>query len=377
MSKRRVSTVELPGVSHPNLASIQALVDLVNINSPSGEETEAVNYLVDRMRHLNYRRAFIDPAGNAVGWVGDGPHQIVLLGHIDTVPGVIPVRVEGDLLYGRGSVDAKGSLSAFVEAAAKVKMAEGWQIVVIGAVDEEGNSAGARACLDRYRPAFVVIGEPSGWSRLTLGYKGSAQAGLILRREVLHNAAAQQSACEDAFQAWNSIKVWAEHFNYGRRRVFDQVSPSLRRLASGSDGLEEWAQLEIDTRLPTDLPPCDWYRLLNNLFPQENIEPGGFCVPAYSGAKNNRLVRNFLKAIRNAGGVPGFVLKSGTSDMNVVAPVWDCPTLAYGPGDSTLDHTPDEHISLNEYIVAVGVLVNVLDSIVQNDERWMNNIPVV
>ena len=87
-------------------------------------------------------------------------------------------------------------------------------------------------------------------------------------------------------------------------------------------------------------------------------------VPAYRAEKNTPLVRSFLAAIRAEGGEPGFTVKSGTSDMNLVAPVWNCPTLAYGPGDSSLDHTPDEHILISEYQRAVRVLARVL-----GDER--------
>ena len=64
-------------------------------------------------------RTEIDGAGNAVGMIGDGPREIVLLGHIDTVPGAIPVRIEDGVLYGRGAVDAKGPLATFVCAAAR------------------------------------------------------------------------------------------------------------------------------------------------------------------------------------------------------------------------------------------------------------------
>jgi LysW-gamma-L-lysine carboxypeptidase len=46
--------------------------------------------------------------------------------------------------------------------------------------------------------------------------------------------------------------------------------------------------------------------------------------------------------------------------MNLVAPVWQCPTLAYGPGDSALDHTPQEHILVSEYQRAVRILAKVL-----------------
>ena len=47
-------------------------------------------------------------------------------------------------------------------------------------------------------------------------------------------------------------------------------------------------------------------------------------------------------------------------EQNVVAPVWGTPILAYGPGDSSLDHTPQEHILVSEYERAIEVLAGVL-----------------
>jgi LysW-gamma-L-lysine carboxypeptidase len=65
------------------------------------------------------------------------------------------------------------------------------------------------------------------------------------------------------------------------------------------------------------------------------------------------------------------VLKTGTCDMNVVGPVWDCPIVAYGPGDSSLDHTPDERINLNEYLQSIEILKSVLSQSmgVEHDAR--------
>jgi LysW-gamma-L-lysine carboxypeptidase len=78
--------------------------------------------------------------------------------------------------------------------------------------------------------------------------------------------------------------------------------------------------------------------------------------------RQNVLVRSFLAAIRGGEGQPqpSFVLKTGTSDMNVVGPIWRCPIVAYGPGDSALDHTPHEHLSLDEYWRAVQVVERML-----------------
>jgi LysW-gamma-L-lysine carboxypeptidase len=346
-----------PDISPSEYATLTGLVARY---SPSGEEAIAVGWLVERMRSLGFDQAFADPAGNAVGLLGQGERQGVLLGHIDTVPGEIPVRVESDLLYGRGAVDAKGPLAAFVDAVAGVGCQPGWQWVVIGAVDEERDSTGARYVAGQYRPDFTIIGEPSRWDRITLGYKGSAWATLRLSQAVSHSAGQEASACEAAIAAWLEIQGWAASFNQDRRRAFEQVAPSLRGMSSGSDGLADWASLQVSARLPLDLPPEVWYARLEALLPEVEVSPGGFAIPAYRGEKNSVLVRHLLSGVRQAGGQPGFVLKTGTADLNLVAPLWSCPAVAYGPGDSSLDHTPHEHLSLQEYRQAVQVLQSTL-----------------
>jgi [amino group carrier protein]-lysine/ornithine hydrolase len=355
----------------------ETLLGLVKIYSPSGNEPAAVGYLVDRMEALHFTRTFIDEAGNAVGIMGNGLYQIILLGHIDTVPGEIPVRVdsaaatsESSVLYGRGSVDAKGALAAFTDAVAAVGPVDDWQFVVIGAVDEEQDSLGARHVAAHYHPKFAIIGEPSRWDRVTLGYKGSTLVKVTVRRSLAHTAGQAESACEAAVRAWQAISEMAAKFNTKRERVFDRLQLSLRSMESGGDGFEEWANLSLGARLPLGLPPEDWFELLNaepalSSIPGLSIERAGFPIPAYKAEKNNPLVRAFLAGIRAVGAQPGFVYKTGTADMNILAPAWGCPTLAYGPGDSALDHTPNENLSLAEYARAVEVIQSVLENLSQ------------
>jgi LysW-gamma-L-lysine carboxypeptidase len=319
------------------------------------------------MKSLGYDEAFIDDAGNAVGVMGHGPKQIVLLGHIDTVAGEILVRRDGlfphEILYGRGSVDAKGPLACFTDAVAQVGAVDGWQFIVIGAVEEERDSEGARYVAANYKPDYAVAGEPSQWDRIALGYKGSAWATMTVKREQAHPASGEETACELAVESWLKIKAYAESFNADRPKVFDQVLPTLRGIDSGSDDFEQWAGLDVGVRLPVDVSPEAWYATLREIADSALVEPTGFAVPAWACEKNSPLVRAFLSGIRSQGGEPRFVYKTGTSDLNIVAPVWKCPTLVYGPGDSSLDHTPQEHLALHDYVKAVSVLCHVLNKL--------------
>lgn len=344
------------------------LLGLLHHFSPTGQEQEAVAWTVDRMRFLGFQSASIDAAGNAVGVMGDGPRQVILLGHIDTVPGEIEVHWEGEALYGRGAVDAKGPLAALIDAVAHLGPIPGWQWSVIGAVDEEGDSRGARFLLDRFRPECVIVGEPSRWDRVTLGYKGSSWMTVTLRRPLAHSARPQPTACEAALLYWERVRTRATELNENRPRVFDQVSPSLRGMSSGDDGFEAWARLEIGTRLPPGLTPDGWREELERVDPSAEVEASGCASPAYLGEKNSALTRAFLRSIRDHGGQPAFVLKSGTADLNLVGPAWACPAVAYGPGDSSLDHTPNEHILMSEYERAVEVLRGVLEGLTRLPE---------
>jgi LysW-gamma-L-lysine carboxypeptidase len=87
---------------------------------------------------------------------------------------------------------------------------------------------------------------------------------------------------------------------------------------------------------------------------------------AYVAEKNTPLIRAFMRSIRVQGGTPRFVHKTGTSDMNVVGPAWNCPIAAYGPGDSRLDHTPEEHIDLDEFQLSIEVLQGVLQEMMRS-----------
>jgi LysW-gamma-L-lysine carboxypeptidase len=350
------------------------LIGLVSQYSPSGQERGAVEWLVRRMKLLGYEDAFIDEAGNSVGVMGQGPRQVVLLGHIDTVPGEIVVRRDGipphEVLYGRGSVDAKGPLACFVDAVARVGVRDGWRFVVIGAVEEERDSDGARFVATQYHPDFAVIGEPNQWDRIALGYKGSAWANITVRRRQAHTASGEQTAAEVAVEAWLKIKAYAGAFNADKQKVFDQLLLTLRGLESGSDDFEQWARLKVGVRLPVEVRPEDWYGILEETLKVSEtfrvlIERTGFAIPAWVCEKNTPLVRGFLSAIRSKGGEPRFVYKTGTADLNIVAPVWKCPAVVYGPGDSALDHTPNEHIDLEEYRKAVDVLSAALNQLVK------------
>ncbi|MCS6773957.1 MAG: [LysW]-lysine hydrolase [Thermoflexales bacterium] len=351
---------------------IELLERCVRIPSLSGQERAVAEFLCAEMQQRGFDRAFIDAAGNAVGVIGEDTRPIVLLGHMDIVGGSVPVRYEAGKLYGRGTVDAKGALCAFILAAEAVKplvKRHNRSLVVIGAVEEEcATSKGARFAAEQYQPESCVIGEPSGADGITVGYKGRLLIHAFAERSARHTATPEPNPSERIVALWNYVSNLAEQWNRDRTRAFDQILPSLRMIRSGEDGLREWCEATIAARLPVAFTPAD---LQGAVEQWRAAQPDAEALRlSFSGAevawqspKDTLLARAFVDAIRAEGMRPAFKLKTGTADFNVVGPIWRCPIVAYGPGDSALDHTPDEHIEIAEFERAVRVLTRALSAL--------------
>ncbi len=361
---------------------IELLEQCVRIPSLSGEEEAVAQFLRDQMAARGFERAFIDEAGNAVGIIGNGSRQLVMLGHMDTVGGQVPVRYEEGNLYGRGTVDAKGPLCAFILAAERVgqwlragapTQAGQWQIVVIGATQEEAaSSKGAHYAAQHYAPALCIIGEPSGVNGVTLGYKGRLLVEAHFERPARHTAVPEPGVIEHAVQLWNWIDAYARAYNTDKPKAFDQIIPSLRAIRSDTDGLRDWCTVLIGFRLPVEFGPDAMTSEINRWLNDSGIHSGDETANlmyygaehAYRASKDTPLARAFVDAIRAAGLRPAFKHKTGTADFNVVGPVWNVPIVAYGPGDSALDHTPDEHVSIAEFNQSVDILEQVIRKLV-------------
>lgn len=330
---------------------------LVERYSPSTQEGEAVSFLVEAMDRRGIR-AHLDEAGNAVGETGSGEPHIALVGHIDTVTGIVPIREESGRLYGRGTVDAKGPLAAFAAALSRFTRPDRGRITVVGAVEEEcPTSKGARHLVDRMRPDYVFIGEPSGWDSVTIGYKGHIDFDYRLEQPNAHHAGDHRRAGERAIELYNAL----QHRLAGQVTNSEFESPrlELRRFQTFDRGLTEGAEAYFSVRVP---PGYDMDGL--NGFVMDQAGPAEIeCDQRLEGvvaSKNTPLIRALLRGIRQEGGQPTFKKKTGTSDMCIVGPAWNCPIAAYGPGDSSLDHTPDEHIVLDEYLRSIEVLTAAL-----------------
>jgi len=331
----------------------QLLVDLVSIPSPTGEEAAAAERLVDFFESHG-REVFRDEVGNVHAPADDA---VLLTSHVDTVPGDIPVEVkegeDGPVLWGRGSVDATGPLSAMAVAA----VATG--VSFVGVVGEEVDSRGARHLVDsgRAEPGAVINGEPSGWTGITLGYRGLLAGTYVATSESGHTSRPENNAIQDAMDWWKRVEEGFDPDEY--LPVFERVTCKPTEFGGGpsEDGLSVEATMEVQFRVPPKYAVDDVREIADGQLDVGTVHWYDEVPPAMESPRTDA-ARAFRAAIRGAGGDPRLLRKTGTADMNVFAAAWDCPMVTYGPGDSDLDHAPNEHLPLVEYDRAIEVLVD-------------------
>ncbi|AYN41233.1 M20/M25/M40 family metallo-hydrolase [Streptomyces dangxiongensis] len=341
-------------------ADLTLLTRVVGVPSVSGDEAELAAYLAEWCRERGME-AHVDAVGNLVAARGRGSRRLLLLGHLDTVPHRWPAAWRGEELWGRGSVDAKASLAAFLEVLAHADIPEDGRLVVVGAVEEEiSSSKGAFHARDHYPADAVVIGEPSGAHKLTLGYFG------LFKLRVTAAVTTGHSAGLDAVSAPDRLIGALADIRAGVLAAAPDALSAVIEVGSESGRQHSRGTGILNFRVP---PGAD----LDALRAAALAHTGdGVTVevlratPGYAGGRSGPLVKVFTRAFADAGIRPRFVVKKGTSDMNTLATTWhDVPMVAYGPGDSALDHTDEERIGAMEYRTARSLLADAVN-------RWFS-----
>jgi acetylornithine deacetylase len=189
------------------LAFARALID---IDSTTGQETEAGRFLADSLRGLGYsvREQNVERGCFNVLATVDDP-AVVFSTHFDCVPPFIPSRVADGRLYGRGACDAKGILAAQVAAAERLRAAGERRVGLLFVVGEERGSDGAAAANQIENGSrFLINGEPTD-NRLAAATRGNLRVRLRAQGRAAHSAAPDQgeSAIEKLLDALLQLRT--------------------------------------------------------------------------------------------------------------------------------------------------------------------------
>jgi LysW-gamma-L-lysine carboxypeptidase len=368
--------------------AVQLLTRMLEIYSPSGREKEISGFLSKEMKNLGFqvRR---DKVGNVIGEIGQGKPVVLLCGHVDTVKGHIPVRVEYGKLYGRGAVDAKSPLAAMIMAASTFAKTEPpCKIIVVGVVDEEGPGKGIKNFIQKSSSIdHAIFGEPSGLNEICLGYKGVLRLKITCETQTGHSGAPWlfDNAIEKAMEIWkriNQLHLPEEKLD----SRFYSITYCLTKVRGGSTS--PIVPSKCDTNIELRLPPqvkskqvlkkikkeIERYRLNN---PQVSVKTKiEYLIDAFEADRRSLIVRALGWAIRETTHNRAvFSKKTGTGDMNILGNTMKIPVVTYGPGDSSLDHTPNEYIKIDEYLGSIKVYKSTLTKLIELLKKCGNSLP--
>jgi LysW-gamma-L-lysine carboxypeptidase len=349
--------------------AVQLLTNLLGIYSPSGKEEAIGTFLAEEMKKLGFQVGK-DGIGNVIGVVGEGEPLILLCGHMDTVAGQMPLRVEQGKIYARGAVDAKGPLAAMVMAASEFAKEPAFKgkILIASVVQEEATSAGIKYLINEGIQAdYAIFGEPSGAENITIGYKGNLHLKITCTTETGHSSTPSlyENALEKAFELWQQIKNSYPSIEK-QESLYHAITACLIKLVGGkaTSVIPFESEMHLDIRIP---PPLSSTQVLDDtkkVISQYQAANPKVAVKVevkdsnepFEVNKNSPLVHALSSSIRRVLNKPATLLKkTGTGDMNILGRALNVPVVTYGPGDSHLDHTKDEHIEISEYLDAIQV----------------------
>jgi len=359
---------------------------MLDTYSPSGSEQNLATLLHKHLASHGFKTK-IDTVGNVVGEIGTSGPYILLCGHMDTVSGEIPVKNEGDFLYGRGAVDAKSSLAALYAGAtlARERCKLPFKVKLACVVQEETSSIGMEAIMQEGEAYdLAVFGEPSGVSNIVIGYKGALHAQVTCKTNGGHSASPwiSKNSFEEIFYVWDKFRTSILQNNSESK--FDSITGCVTNAKAGDtdNTIPCHATIDMDIRIPPNIRSAELANKINDFASEYQMSHADIQVEvsiksqteAYLGEENSSAVRAFRSAIKKTVNGQVFLLKkTGTSDMNLLAQKQKIPMIAYGPGDSRLDHTPDERISISEYLSSIEIVANAIEKFVSLQTKTPHN----
>jgi [amino group carrier protein]-lysine/ornithine hydrolase len=353
--------------------AVDLLLETLRIYSPPEKEAELSSALQARMNDMGFKNVRTDKAGNAIGEVGRGEPHVLFCGHMDTVPGFLEVRVDGDRVYGRGAADAKSPMCAMM-AAASLCESEGPRVTMACVTREESDSLGIETLIESGGGYdYAVFGEPAGAGRLTVGYRGRVAANITVKTHGGHASSswAHPSAVDESLRILSAIKA------YERRHTIEgnhyrSLSASLTIIKGGasSNVVPNHCKMTFDVRIPRGMEVAGVKEQLTSLVEEHSrrsdgaeasIEFEGSTEP-YDAPTDSVIVRAFQRSIlKTLATKPVLTHKTGTGDMNTMADRTGTPCVTYGPADSNLGHTDLEFVDIPDYLSSIRVLSGALE----------------
>ncbi|MGI5287590.1 M20/M25/M40 family metallo-hydrolase [Nonomuraea polychroma] len=307
---------------------------------------------------------------------GRDPRALLLVSHLDTVEveGMTVDPYAGEVrdgrMYGRGACDAKGSLAAFMLAAAE--LAGGPEppstVVLAGVIDEEHRYRGVLGLLEDLpvpEVAAAVVGEPTGLAA------GIAHKGVVRYTVRTLGEAGHASRPDDAVNAVTLMTRVLAHLDatapdVPRHPLLGQATRCVTRIRGGTGPniVPGRCEIDVDRRtLPGEDPLQVWEHdreELTRLLPGRiELDPPFTVDHALGTPADSPVVTGLCRALAARGLDASVHGMPFCTDASKIARA-GIPAVVFGPGSILDAHSVDESIVLADVRLAAGLVVDLV-----------------
>jgi acetylornithine deacetylase len=347
------------------LTSELVAIDSVNPSLVAGGagETEIARFVAAWLERAGLDVEVLEPIPGrpsvvAVARGSGGGRSLLLNAHLDTVgtagmEAPFSPRVVNGRIYGRGSLDMKGSLAAVMLAGREaVRLGLRGDVLVAAVADEEAGSVGTEAVLERYRADAAIVAEPT-WLELAVAHRGFVGFEVTVAGRAAHGSRPERGI--DAIVRMGRVLVGLQELD---RRL--QSAPAHPLLGTGSahasviEGGQELSSypercvLLAERRTLPGETAADVERELAEILAEAGRDDPDFRadlrVPFARDAYEIAPDDPFVELVRRHAGEPNIVGMPFWADSGLIAAA-GIPTVLFGPGGEGL-HETEEWVEL-------------------------------
>jgi acetylornithine deacetylase/succinyl-diaminopimelate desuccinylase family protein len=353
------------------------LQDLVRTRSqnPIDGEGLVATYLMDFLQHLGLEvtaQQVMPGRSNVIGRLrGSGGPILAFNTHMDTVPegngwtqGPFSAAIVEGQVYGRGAVDAKGPLAAFlaaIEALVTADIRLRGDILMTAVVDEETCSSGAKKLVPSVKADMAVVGEPTSL-QVGIAHRGSLRPIVVVTGRTAHSSRPEQgiNAIYQSMPVIEAFRTYAERLRELSHPLCGSPSAAITMMGAGiaENVIPGRCEMTLDRRMiPGEVEADVMREVLEVLKELKRSRPDiavevERTIPTTGGPseldRNHPLATLAIQASTEALGRPAsFVGLSGACDMTHFI-AHGIPCVVVGPGDGAQAHQPDEHVDIHE-----------------------------
>jgi putative selenium metabolism hydrolase len=379
--------------------------DIIRIPSLSSGEGAVIERIREEMERLAYDEVSVDPMGNVIGRMGNGPRVIALDGHVDTVDiGDLSLwdrdprsgDIEDGILYGRGASDMKGGVASSVYAGALLKqlgLPKDVTLIVTGTVQEEDCDGLCWQYIineDGLRPEIVVITEPTSL-RIYKGQRGRMEMEVHTSGISCHGSAPERG--DNAIYKMAAIIADIENLNerleprepLGKGSVtishVRSTSPSLCAVADGCTihldrrltvGETEDTSVAEILALPSVRAADATVTVLDYAVPSHTglIYPTRKYYPTWETAEDDPAIRLAKSAFSEAfAEEPETGFWTFSTNGVATAGMHGIPTIGFGPGHEHFAHAPNEQTEVEHLVRCTAFYAAFVHQFAENREN--------